>query len=101
MFYLCQDLSLNIMTIFAVILTICAQFGQVPILLAVDFQSPPLHYPSILNAVNFHNWFDPLTSVDDAGESCRPLTYSKDSAFSGHGDFRSSIDGILVNQVAL
>ena len=50
--------------------------------------------------MNFHNWFDPLTTLDDSGESLRPLTYSKDSTFSGHGDFCSSIDGILVNQVA-
>ena len=87
-------------SLFADIFTICAQFGQIPILLAGDFQSPPLHYPSISNAVNFHNWFDPLTTVDVDGESFRPLTYSKDSTFSGHGDFCSSIDGILVNQVA-
>ena len=86
--------------LFADIFTICAQFGSIPIILAGDFQSPPLHYPSISNAVNFHNWFDPLTTLDDLGESIRPLTYSKDSTFSGHGDFCSSIDGILVNQVA-
>lgn len=86
--------------LFADIFSICAQFGSIPIILAGDFQSPPLHYPSISNAVNFHNWFDPLTTLDDSGESFRPLTYSKDSTFSGHGDFCSSIDGILVNQVA-
>lgn len=67
--------------IFADIFTICALFGSIPLILAGDFQSPPMHYP---NAVNYHN----------------SLTYSKDSTFSGHGDFCSSIDGILVNQVA-
>ena len=86
--------------LFSNIFLIAAQFGQVPVIIAGDFQSNPLHYPSISNAVNFNDWFDPLSTTDAAGEVCRPLTYSKDGSFSGSGDFCSSIDGILVNKVA-
>ena len=87
-------------SVFADIFTIVAQFGDIPILLAGDFQSNPLHYPSISNSVNFHGWFDPLSQSDCNGDTHRPLTYSKDGSFSGSGDFCSSIDGIILNHVA-
>ena len=85
---------------FADVFTIVAQFGDIPILLAGDFQSNPLHYPSISNSVNFHGWFDSLSQSDCNGDTHRPLTYSKDGSFSGSGDFCSSIDGIILNHVA-
>ena len=87
-------------SVFADLLTICSQFGEIPIIIAGDFQSNPLHYPSLSHAVNFHGWFDPLSQSDSSGEVFRPMTYSKDSSFSGFGDFCSSIDGILLNTVA-
>ena len=86
--------------VFADIFSIAAQFGDIPILLAGDFQSNPLHYPSISNAVNFQGWFDPLSQSDANGDTQRPFTYSKDGTFSGSGDFCSSIDGILMNHIA-
>ena len=80
---------------------ICAQFGDIPIVLAGDLQSEPLHYPSVSHAINFLHWTDPLMSVDDAGEVHRPLTYSNDGSFSGADDRNSSIDALLLNRVAI
>ena len=48
-------------SVFEDILTIAAQFGDIPVIVAGDFQCPPMHYPSISNAMNFHGWFDPLS----------------------------------------
>lgn len=82
------------------IFQIVAQFGDIPVLVVGDFQLPPLQYPSVAAAVHFGNWFDPLTSYLEDGSANRPLTYSRDCTFSGPGDHSSSIDGMLLNQVA-
>lgn len=42
----------------------------------------------------------PLSGVGDDGAIQRPLTFSRDSLFSGPGEGCSSIDGILLNQPA-
>lgn len=86
--------------LFADLFTIFAQFGEIPIILAGDFQSLPLSYPSISHAVNSQGWSDPLSTVDDDGTLNRPLTYSRDSLFSGQGEACSSIDAIPLNQTA-
>ena len=78
---------------------IAQQFGDIPVIIAGDFQSEPVQYESIANATNFWGWTDPL--VDVQADGCvRPLTYSLDKTFSGYGDKTSSIDGIILNKVA-
>lgn len=79
---------------------IVAQFGDIPIILAGDMQADPSSYPSIAAAIHFHKWYDPLLQVDEEGHTFRPLTFSRDCTFTGQGDFCSSIDAVLVNQVA-
>ena len=82
------------------IFLIASQFGDIPIIVAGDFQDQPLHYESISRAINFHHWYDPLTTIDDDGCLTRPLTFSLDGLFSGAGDNCSCIDGMLLNKVA-
>lgn len=87
--------------LFANILLIASQFGDIPVILAGDFQLFPLSYPSIAHAVHFEGWVDPLVSADSEGKLHRPLTFSLDGTFTGEGEGCSSIDGILLNRVAL
>lgn len=76
------------------------QFGDIPVILAGDFQVEPSNYPSVATAIHFHRWQDPLVQVDEDGNLFRPLTFSRDGTFTGHGDYCTSIDAILVNHVA-
>ena len=87
-------------SLFGDILEICAQFGDVPIIIAGDFQADPLSYESLSNALLFCRWVDPLQTVDAQGLTDRPLTYSNDGNFTGVGDHCSSIDAMLLNPVA-
>lgn len=87
--------------LFKDVFEICSQFGDIPILIAGDFQTCPSNYPSIATALQFNRWFDPLQTIDSQGFSSRPLTYSFDGSFAGACDGCSSIDGILMNHVAL
>ena len=86
--------------LFADILQVVAQFGQIPVVLAGDFQHHPQNYPSIANAIHFQKWHDPLLSVDEEGQLDRPLTFSRDCTFAGLGEMCSSIDAVLLNDVA-
>lgn len=86
--------------LFDKILLIASQFGDIPVLLAGDFQFTPLSYPSIAHAVHFEGWSDPLVSSDAEGRLHRPITFSLDGTFAGEGEGCSSIDGILLNRVA-
>ena len=79
---------------------VAAQFGEIPVLVIGDFQLPPMQYPSVAAATHFANWYDPLTSHHDDGSLDRPLTYSRDCTFTAFGEHCSSIDGMLLNQVA-
>ena len=83
------------------LLLICSQFGDIPILIAGDFQLEPNMYPSVANAILEGHWTDPLVQTDSSGRSCRPLTFSRNGNFKNPQDNCSSIDGILVNRVAL
>ena len=86
--------------LFSDVFEIVSQFGDIPILIAGDFQTLPSNYPAVSNAVHFHRWADPLQEVNDEGDLFRPLTFSLDASFAGSGDGCSSIDAILVNHVA-
>lgn len=80
---------------------ICSQFGDIPIIIAGDFQLEPRMYPAVAIAFREGGWTDPLERNDETGNSCRPLTYSRNGNFKDPQDNCSSIDGILVNQTAL
>ena len=82
------------------IFLVAAQFGEIPIVVAGDFQANPMSYPSISGACQIHGWADPILETDEEGFSVRPYTYSKDCSFSGADEGCTSIDGILVNKIA-
>ena len=77
---------------------ISAQFGDVPVMIAGDFQAEPLSYSAVASAIHFAKWEDPFLSFDAEGLPSRELTFSSDRSFSGQ-DGCSSIDTILVNHV--
>ena len=81
------------------IFTVASQFGDVPVVIAGDFQVAPEHYTSVTHAVHFHQWCDVLQFADEDG-GFRPLTFSSNGCFTGPGDGCSSIDGIITNSVA-
>ena len=80
------------------IFEISAQYGDIPVLIAGDFQAEPLSYSAIAGAIHFAKWEDPFLSFDAEGLPCRDLTFSSDRSFSGQ-EGCSSIDSILLNHV--
>ena len=75
-----------------------SQHGEIPIAIAADFQAEPHMYPCIAEAMSFGAFHDVLTQFNEDG-MCRPITYSRDSAWVGGP--ATSIDGILLNNCAL
>ena len=82
------------------IFQMAAQFGDIPIVLAGDFQMEPGMYPCVQLALDHWGWADPLLQASDQGEIIRPDTFFQHAA-SNDGEGQSSIDGILVNRIAL
>ena len=80
------------------IFEISAQFGDIPIIIAGDFQAEPLSYSSVTQAIHFAKWEDPFVSFDAEGLPKRQLTFSTDRSFSGQ-EGCSCIDTILINHV--
>lgn len=60
----------------------------------------PICLPSVSQAIHGHGWEDPLNVVDTNGDFSRPLTFSRDSLFTGLGVACSSIDAVLLNHTA-
>ena len=86
--------------LFEDILSFVAQFGSIPVLIAGDFQAPPDSYPAFAAALSFQSWHDPIVTVDANGDVVRPITFSNDSTFAGPGEGCTSIDSILLNDIA-
>lgn len=86
--------------ILADVFTICAQFGDIPCILAGDFQLQPDCYAPVARATNFEGWSDPLNNVDEFGVLSRPVTFSSDGSFPTSLEGCSSLDGCLLNPVA-
>lgn len=82
------------------IFAFASQFGNIPILLAADFQNDPDAYPAVNSAKQFGKWVDPLVTLNEDGIPTRPLTFSQDSNFVNPSGHCSSIDGILLNECA-
>ena len=81
------------------LLLVAAQFGDVPVLIAGDFQMEPGMYPAVQLALDHWGWADPLLQTNEFGEVFRPPTFFQQAAADGEG--QSSIDGILMNRTAL
>lgn len=82
------------------IFTVAAQYGDIPIVLAGDFQMEPGMYPSVQVALDHWGWADPLLHSDEQGIVTRPATFVQHNAVNDD-EGQSSIDGILVNRTAL
>lgn len=52
--------------------TVAAQFGDIPIVIAGDFQMEPGMYPAIQLAMDHWGWAGPLLQADEHGEFFRP-----------------------------
>ena len=82
------------------VFSVASQFGDIPILLAGDFQADPDHYQAIQCAKSHGQWIDPLCTNDSLGNPTRPITYSRSSNFIDPDDNYSSIDAIIMNKTA-
>lgn len=80
--------------------TVAAQFSDIPIALAGDFQMEPGVYPAVQLALDHWGWADPLLQTDAQGIVTRPPTFFQHNPVS-ETEGQSSIDGILVNRTAL
>ena len=94
-----KDILLTNDAVLADVFLIISQFGDIPAFVAGDFQTEPMQYPAVANAVNFHQWVDPVDQLSGDNTN-RPITFSANGTFSGFGDGCSSIDAILANRVA-
>ncbi len=81
------------------LLEISSQYGDIPVIIAGDFQLDPSSYPAFQGAKNL-GWTDPIANCDEFGNNTRPLTYSHQSNFDNPESHCSSIDGILLNPTA-
>ena len=80
------------------LLIISSQFGDIPVLIAGDFQNDPSELDAFVNARR-HGWYDPLTDCS-SGQHERPITFSRTSNFVNPETGFSSIDGILMNEIS-
>ena len=86
--------------ILSTLFEICAQFGDIPIVIGGDFQKEPESYEAFQYAKQTHNWIDPLAKIDEQGNVSRPYTFSRTSNFDNPVDGVSSIDALLLNPCA-
>ena len=54
--------------------------GTFLLLLRVTFQTEPMQYPAVANAVNFHQWVDPVDQLSGDNTN-RPITFSANGTF--------------------
>lgn len=84
----------------AAIFEIASQYGDIPVLIGGDFQNEPSAYRSFQIAKDNAGWCDPLYTHDEWGNTERPITYSHSSNFVDPIDGFSSIDSLILNNVA-
>ena len=78
---------------------IAASFGPVPIIIGGDFQSDPISFKAVQEAVSTGDWHDPLVGYDEEGLPSRPTTFHTSREQLDIGS--SSIDGLLMNTTAV
>ena len=49
-------------------LTLVAQFGRIPVIIAGDLQAQQTSYPALASAINFQSWHDPISQVGNEGD---------------------------------
>ena len=84
--------------LFRQVFELVAQYGDIPIAICADFQNCPHSYSSINEVIQKGLFSDPLASLSSDGIQ-RPFTFCKHSLWRDT-DYKSSIDGILLNNVA-
>lgn len=85
--------------IFQQIAELCSQYGDIPIIVAGDYQNIPNQYPSLQEALSqglFHDLLSDGCGLDEP----RPCTYSRTKNWSQDTSGNSSIDAVLVNSTA-
>ena len=75
-----------------------SQFGSIPIAICGDFQTIPHSYSCIRDLLAMGRYHDPFLMVDEGLD--RPYTFCKNRQWHDHESPKTSIDGILVNDVA-
>lgn len=75
-----------------------SQFGAIPVALCGDFQTIPHSYSSIRDLLASGRYHDPFLTTE--GELDRPYTFCKNCKWHDPASSKTSIDGILVNDVA-
>ena len=85
--------------LFKILFEMLAQYGDIPIAIAGDFQAPPHAYLAVAAVIRKSLWFDPLMKWDEETEA-RPCTYCRSCKWNEADSIQSSIDGILLNKVA-
>lgn len=85
--------------LFKILFEMLAQYGDIPIAIAGDFQLPPHAYLTVAAVIRQSLWFDPLMKIDGENE-IRPNTYCRNCKWDQGDSVKTSIDGILVNREA-
>ena len=62
--------------LFKILFEMLAQYGDIPIAIAGDFQLPPHAYLTVAAVIRQSLWFDPLMRIDGENET-RPHTYCR------------------------
>ena len=75
-----------------------SQFGQIPIAICGDFQTIPHSYSCIRDLLATGKYFDPFLTVQDGLD--RPFTFCRNRRWDDSNSPKTSIDAILVNDVA-
>eukprot|EP00438_Fugacium_kawagutii_P018714 Skav214178 [mRNA] locus=scaffold945:478578:484098:+ [translate_table: standard] len=78
---------------------VISQHGNIPVIVAGDFQDMPHCYPCVVDLLASGDWYDTLMQQDPDGTISRPQTFSRDKNWQSSQNC-SSIDGILVNSAA-
>ena len=84
--------------LFRQVFELVAQYGDIPIAICADFQNAPHSYSSINDVIQKGLFSDPLASLSPDGIE-RPNTFCKHNLWRD-SDYKSSIDGVLLNNVA-
>lgn len=87
--------------IFQMIFQMVSQFGRIPVIIGGDFQDVPHAYSTIADACRMGLWHDTSITSNSDGQWDRPITFSRQRKWDDpQNSASSSIDGLLVNEIA-